>query len=135
MKYYDYTVKKTHHEHMRQRQIQNRSKGMTKAEKWFYENYLNQTNMTWTFQARWGWRLFDFWNHKKGIAIEVDGPEHNKFKDLIKDEIEIKRSAIITIRVKNFDSDSSMRAIEKIISEKDWNTRRMQAGLKSIKNC
>ena len=80
-------VTKEHQAHMQARQADRMAKPMTKAEKWFYEGYLKDTGYKWKRERRWGFRLFDFWNARVGIAIEVDGPEHDRNLDFLKEKI------------------------------------------------
>lgn len=121
-------------DHMAMRQEQHRKRGMTAAEKWFFETVLLKTNFRWGFQARWGFRLFDFWNHKLGMAVEVDGPEHNLEADLLRDKREWERSRIVVFRVRNWnraDAESFQGFVEKTPT---WNARRLEAKMKLINN-
>lgn len=119
-------------DHMLMRQLQHRAKGMTKAETWFFENFLMKTQVKWNKQCAWGFRLFDFWNHRLGVAIEVDGPEHNEETDLIEDFKEWERSRIITIRVRNFNRDDATYCMEKLPLVEPWDARRFAAGLSRV---
>jgi len=94
---------------------------------------LKTTDYKWSRQARWGWRLFDFWNHTLGIAIEVDGQEHNFENDLLRDSIEWDRSRIIVLRVPNFNDAVASDVLDYISSSKSWNERRLEAGMDTIK--
>lgn len=131
--WYDWPVNKELAAHMKMRKQQNINRGMTAAEKWFYENYLqNRSSYKWSFQARWGFRLFDFWCHTLGCAIEIDGSEHNSELDFQKDQKEWNRSRIITIRIHNFDEKDAEQCVEKLKSISSWNERRKEAKMKSI---
>lgn len=121
------------HSHMKMRQRQNRDKGMTNAELWFYENYLIKTPYKWTFQAQWQFRLFDFWNSKLGVAFEIDGPEHNTAYDKKRDQLESFRSSIITLRVKNYDEDSAKKKVESLILIPTWKQRRIDSASSCLK--
>ena len=120
-------------DHMLMRQLQHREKGLTKAEEWFFKYYLSKTNLKWNKQCRWGFRLFDFWNHHLGLAVEVDGPEHNTETDLIGDFKEWERSRIITIRVRNFNKDDARYFLERLPRIEPWNDRRVAAGFIGVK--
>ncbi len=50
------------------------------AEVWAHP-FLKQTRLKWTRQSVWGYRIFDFWCHEKGIAVEIDGLTHDKDYD------------------------------------------------------
>jgi very-short-patch-repair endonuclease len=115
---------------MRKRQNIEQSK-YSKAEAWAYKA-LQQTGYRWTSQAIWGWRVFDFWNHILGIAIEIDGPEHNEDNDRKRDARNWNVSRILVIRVKNFDEEGMKKATQRIATSTTWNERREQAGLKPI---
>lgn len=104
----------------------------SKAESWMFEK-LRDTDYKWTRQARWGIRLFDFWNHQLGIAIEVDGKEHNVYRDRKKDEIDYKVSGITVYRVRNFCEEDANHALIMITRSESWNERRQKMGLKQIK--
>ena len=95
----------------------------SKAESWMLEK-LRKTPFKWTRQARWGYRLFDFWSHELGICVEVDGPEHNKEYDQIRDKYNYCRSAIVVLRVRNFNEDDASKAIKEILSSETWQERK-----------
>ena len=122
-----------HHAHMRMRKQQNLILSRySKAESWA-ETRLKLTKYKWTRQAIWGWRIFDFWNHTLGIAVEIDGVEHDKGNDLISDTKNWETSRILVIRVNNFDDAGMAKALDTIASSNTWNERRLQAGLKPVK--
>ena len=125
-------VREEHHKHMKQRQQQNRAKCMnSKAENWMAGKLL-ETGMKWTRQAQWGFRLFDFWNVTRGIAVEVDGREHRAAEDEKQDAVDFEKSGIVVIRVQNFDEEQAQNAIVQITSSGSWNERRARLGLKSV---
>lgn len=118
--------------HMKMRQIQNRKIcKYNKAENWMF-NKLKTTEMNWTRQAVWGWRVFDFWNKELGIAVEVDGIGHNPEIDKINDAKNWNVSRIRVIRVSNFSESEADLAIETILSSDTWNDRRIASGMKPI---
>ena len=55
----------------------------------------------WSRQAVRGYRIHDFWSHKLGCAIEVDGTEHDREYDNYRDEYNFRRSGVIVLRVRN----------------------------------
>ena len=119
--------------HMRMRKQQNIVKSRySKAETWA-KAHLQMTNYKWTRQAIRGWRIFDFWNHTLGIAVEIDGTEHDKNHDLIRDTENWETSRILIIRVNNFDDIGMTKALETIKLSQTWNERRLQAGFKPVK--
>lgn len=122
-------VKKDQSDYLRERQTQNRASCLlSNAETWAAE-CLKMTGLKWTRQALWGCRLFDFWNAQKGIAVEIDGPEHNKTVDLARDKYVYERSGIVVLRVSNFDSARMNEAIEEINKSVLWKCRRDKLGL------
>jgi very-short-patch-repair endonuclease len=110
----NYPTTKEQHQYLRERQKEQLQKSKTsKAELWMFEK-LNQTGLKWTRQAIWGYRLFDFWCHDLKIAIEVDGPEHNKNYDSFRDKYNLNRSNILVLRVRNFNEDDAQKALKAI---------------------
>jgi len=121
------------HAHMTMRQNQNLVKSkFSLAETWASES-LARTGLRWTRQAQWGWRLYDFWNHELGIAVEVDGPEHNERRDQIRDEDNWVTSRIVVLRVPNFNEESLNWVLKAIASSDTWNQRRVDAGMKPVR--
>lgn len=125
--YRPWPVKKELHAHMRSRQKQNlKLCKLSRAETWAKER-LKETGYHWRRQAQWGFRLIDFWNHLRGIAVEIDGPEHDPVKDAKSDAEMWSISQIIVIRVKNFDDAGMNDAIERIKAVGEWEERRAKA--------
>lgn len=117
------------HKYMKERQRQNIFNcKKSKAEEWM-KNRLLETNLKWNRQMQWGYRLFDFWNHEFGIAVEVDGAEHNKTYDEYRDAYNFKRSAIIVLRVRNFNETDADQVINQIKVSEKWLDRRSKMGL------
>jgi very-short-patch-repair endonuclease len=83
-------------------------------------------------QSIWGYRLFDFWCFKLGIAIEVGQSEHGKDYDLESDQYEYARSGIKVIRVRALNEEDMTLAIEEILMSETWNERRAVLKLKPI---
>jgi very-short-patch-repair endonuclease len=134
MKPLKFPTKKEESEYMRERKAQNRARiPWLKAERWFLETYLANLSAEprnkFSRQASWGYRLFDFWFHDRGVVIEVDGPEHNKGYDAYRDKYNFLRSGIIVLRVRNFNAPDAERAIGELSKECSWEDRRRAMGL------
>lgn len=96
--------------------------------------WLNKSGLKWGRQKSLGWRIADFWNHKLGVIVEVDGATHVKRDDEIADAIHAKRSAILVFRVKNKATDSDLTLLLcQIASVKPWNERRAEVRLKPVR--
>lgn len=109
---------------MKMMQAKNKkSSRRSKAESWMKDK-LASTGKKWSRQAQWGYRLFDFWNHELGIAVEVDGPEHDKEYDAFRDRHNLKRSGILVLRVRNFNEKDAEVAITTINEASSWKERR-----------
>lgn len=133
MKPLRYPTKKEESDYMRERKAQNRARlPWLKAERWFLETYLEalppKPHFKFSRQATWGYRLFDFWFHVRGVVIEVDGPEHNKGYDAYRDTYNFLRSGIIVLRVRNFNNSDADQAIEQLSKECSWEDRRRALG-------
>lgn len=118
---------------MRMRQSQNIVKSKNNPNEIWMRDKLLSTGLKWKRQAQWGYRIFDFWNHELGIAVEVDGLEHNKIYDVSRDEHNFNRSGILVIRVKNKNESDAVSAVSEIRLATSWNSRRHRLGLKPIK--
>ena len=85
-----------------------------KNENWAAER-LATSAVPFNRQRIWGGRIFDFWNHEFGIAVEVDGPEHKTSPGLEKDKWRdrhcLLRSRIIVIRVENGNEEQMESAL------------------------
>src|SRR3990167_9175123 len=84
---------------------------------------LKATGLKFSRQATWGYRVFDFWNAQKGVAVEVDGPEHRLGWDKLRDDHNWKRSRIIVLHVRNRNEDDATRAITAISQSCGWKDR------------
>lgn len=114
--------------YMKMRQKEHKDKGLTKAEAWAYD-FLKHTKYKWNSQCIWRWRIYDFWNAEIGCAVEIDGPEHDLDYDYKRDKSDFERSAIIVLRVRNFNYDDMVMAILKIQKMTKWIDRREEMGL------
>ena len=105
---------------------------VNKNENWM-KDLLEKSKYKWKRQAQWGYRLFDFWCAEIGVAIEVDGEEHNKEYDSIRDIKNMLTSGIVVFRVRNRNENGARKIITRVNKiEGDWNTRRLSLGLKPI---
>lgn len=115
------------------RQNQNISNSKkNKNENWFSEK-LNKSKFKFSRQRRWGYRIFDFWCHSLGVAVEIDGPEHKPKIEQERDLLEFNRSRIVVLRVRNMNEDDAYKALTYIHQSETWNERRTAAGMKPIK--
>lgn len=120
------------HAYMKMRQAENLARCETiRAEQWAL-SHLKGTNRKWNRQAQWGYRLFDFWCHDLGIAVEIDGETHDADYDAARDARNYQRSGILVLRVRNYNEEDMERALAVIASSPGWNTRRAELGLKPI---
>jgi len=111
-------------EYMRGRQKENRERCKLSAAETWMRKKLETTGFKWTRQAMWGYRLFDFWNCALGIAIEVDGAEHDGEYDAYRDRYNFLRSAIVVIRVRNFNEQDAEIALWLIENVGTWRQRK-----------
>lgn len=130
MKALRFPTTKEESDYMRMRRDQNLKRAAwLKAENEFMQKFLIPTGIKFSRQAQWGYRLFDFWVHDKGVAIEIDGPEHNRGYDAHRDLYNFLRSGIIVLRVRNFHVEDSVAAAKNLVAECSWHDRRACLGL------
>lgn len=116
-------------EYMRMRKGQNlRCARNNSNENWF-AGKLDKSGHKWSRQATWGYRVFDFWCHELGIAIEVGGPEHNRTYDAYRDEYNLRRSGTVVLRVRNRNEVDAAKALSVIAAFETWKERREKLGL------
>lgn len=117
------------HAYMRGRQAENKAaSACNQNENWFAAK-LNETAEKWTRQTQWGYRLFDFWCHELGIAVEIDGREHDPRYDGYRDKYNYLRSGIVVLHVRNRNEEDAARALEFIAKSESWAARRHRLGL------
>jgi very-short-patch-repair endonuclease len=97
-------------------------------ENWLYGK-LKLTGFKWTWQVVWGYRIFDFWCHELGIAVECDGPEHRADYDAYRDEYNYRRSGIVVLRVRNRNEEDAALALAFIGWADTWIQRRRNLGI------
>jgi very-short-patch-repair endonuclease len=132
MKPLRWPVKHEDHEYMKARQKENLLLAAKNPHEQWMKKLLEPTGLKWTPQARWGYRLFDFWCHKLGIAVEVDGNTHNPDYDAYRDRYNFLRSGVLVLRVRNRNEQDAMKALEIIRTSGSWNERRVEMGLKPV---
>lgn len=111
-------------DYMAVRKVQNKRQ-FSAAEDWAWQR-IRQCGVKISRQAQWSCRLFDFWCADKGVAIEIDGPEHDADYDAHRDRYNYVRSAIVVLRVRNFDAAGLQRAIDLLLGECSWSERRVR---------
>ncbi len=123
---------KEQHGWMKHKQEEHRRRGMTPAESWMHTKLVAYTDYEWTFQAIWGWRIFDFWCKELGVAVEVDGTEHDQEWDSTRDAYNLERSGIIVYRVPNFDNEAAHQVIAAIRSCETAQKRRKKLAFRTL---
>jgi very-short-patch-repair endonuclease len=117
--------------YMRKRTAENRARSKSNAcENWMAEK-LKGSGFKFSRQVSWGFRVFDFWCAALGIAVEVDGPEHDAKYDAHRDEYNYRRSGIVVLRVRNWIEEDAAAALTKIAKAVTWKERRDALGLNS----
>jgi very-short-patch-repair endonuclease len=115
--------------YMREMQAKNRRRSASNPNELWMADKLDETGLKWTPQAVWGYRIFDFWCHQLGIAVEVDGPEHRIEYDNYRDEYNYRRSAVLVLRVRNRSEEDAAAALRVIAESESWNDRRARLGI------
>lgn len=133
MKYKRWPTTKEQHEHMKMREKQNVRIARRNPNENMLIPYLKKTGLRWSRQSQWGYRIFDFWCHTLGVAIEIDGKEHNKKYDIFRDKENYERSGIIVLRVRNKNIGDIKKVMGKLRTIKIWSLRRIKLGLKPLK--
>ena len=95
----------------------------SKSETWM-AYHLATTGLRWIRQARWRGRIFDFWNREKGVAVEVDGREHNQLKDAQSDKMAENLGRILVFRVRNMNDADAQKALSQILLTGSWADRK-----------
>jgi very-short-patch-repair endonuclease len=124
-----WTTNKEQSNYMRMRVKQNRERSASNPNENWMAEILSLTPYKWKRQVQWGFRVFDFWCHELGIAIEVDGPEHDAEYDHYRDEYNFRRSGIVVFRVKNGDDIRAQETIGTLPLFGNWPDRRALLGL------
>ncbi len=93
---------------------------------------LDKTGSTWTRKAVIGFRLFDFWCHPLGIAVEIDDDDRDEQASARTDLSEYQDRGILVLHARGGNERDAAAVIEKIAKAEKWNTRRFNLGLKPI---
>jgi hypothetical protein len=116
-------------EYMRKLQREARMPGRSHESENWADGILRTGCLKWTRKAIWGCRLFNFWNARKGVAIELDGPKPDAGDE--EDRHARERSGIAVYRVKSFDESQLRSAMSKAECLEDWGIRRDRLGIPS----
>lgn len=115
--------------YMKMRQSENRIRCARNPNENWMRDKLKATPFKWTRQPTWGYRIFDFFSQVLGVAIEVDGPEHDAGYDAYRDEYNFRRSGLVVIRVRNRNEQDAAFALAAIAVIDTWKERRAKMGL------
>ena len=126
-----FPTKREESQYMRMRLKENRERSkVTPAENWMAALLKERSGFKWKRQVMWGYRIFDFWSSLLDVAIEVDGATHDPEYDSYRDEYNFRRSAIVVLRVPNFNEATAERAIMLPKYLGRWKVRRNALGIK-----
>ena len=117
------------HAYMRERAEQNKALSKNNPNEQWAKARLDNTPHKWTAQAQWGYRIFDFWCARLGVAVEIDGREHDPEYDAYRDEYNFRRSAVVVLRVRNRNESDMQRVIQALGKISTWADRRESMGL------
>ena len=127
----NYITNKEEHAYMDKRKHQNLARAKENPnENWMWEK-LQETEHSWSRQAVWGKRVLDFWCHDLGVAIEVDGPEHDEGYDNFRDEYNFRRSGIVVLRIRNRNEEDAEQVLNSLQHIAEWKERRSRLGLEA----
>ena len=122
-------VNKEQANYMRRQQNEAKVLSMSNESANWADGILRTSSLQWTRKAIWGCRLFDFWNAKKGVAVELDGPKPDAG-----DEENLharERSGIAVYRLKSFDEAHLRSVMSEAEHLEDWAVRRDRLGITS----
>lgn len=115
--------------YMRMRKEENIARSKDNPNELWMASRLVLVGHQWSRQATWGYRIYDFWCHELGVAVEVDGPEHDYEYDHHRDEYNFRRSGIVVLHVRNLNEQDVLHALIRISKLNTWEQRRHQLGL------
>lgn len=121
-------------DYLRVRQEQNKGRAETNPNENWANAHLESLGIKWTRQALWGYRIFDFWSAEFGIAVEIDGLEHNKDYDASRDTYNYDVSGVVVLRVRNMNTEDIAAALYQISHSCKWWQRRESLGLRCKQN-
>lgn len=110
--------------YMKFRQAQNRARTLSNRNECDAFLVLNESGKTPTRQAVWSWRIFDFWWPFEGVALEMDGVEHDPVWDEIRDRYNFARSGILVYRATNGDMVRVKDVADAVKKAGEWCARR-----------
>lgn len=119
--------------HMRKRQNENRKRSANNPAETWMEKRLKETGMRWFRNSISYGRIYDFWNPEKGIAVEVDGVDHDEVYDATRDQRDYKWRGILVLRVNNFNEKDADEVVRIAKEEGSWKERK-QTCRRSIKS-
>lgn len=124
-----WVVNREQADYMKKLQNEARVLSMSNQGENWADGILRTSCLHWTRKTIWGCRLFDFWNARKGVAIELDGPKPDAGDE--EDRHARERSGIAVFRVKSFDESQLRLVMSKAESLEDWGIRRERLGIPS----
>lgn len=129
MKQLKWPINKQDSDYLSVRKAQNIQRAKNNPNENWMRDILKGTNYKWTRQALWGYRIFDFWCAVLGVAVEVDGPEHNPTTDSYRDEYNFRRSGVVVLRVRNHNDADAHKVVVLISRLGSWAERRQELGI------
>lgn len=84
---------------------------------------LAETGHEWTPQQIAGHRIYDFWCRELGVAVEVDGPDHDPDWDHWRDCDDWRYRRVLVLHVRNHDGADAARALREIAVTGRWTDR------------
>lgn len=129
MKQLRWTTNVEQADYMRGRVAENLARSARNQNEQWAANRLSETPYRWKPQAQWGYRIFDFWCQFLGVAVEIDGPDHDPEYDAYRDEYNFRRSGIVVLRVRNKNEQDMDDAIAMLDRIEGWTARRLDMGL------
>lgn len=103
------------------REVQKKQKKITlknPAENWFSMKIKNDlSKFTFSRQKKMGFRVFDFWCKKIRVAIEIDGKQHNRQWDLLRDQKYQERFHLKVYRIWAFNESDYKEVLKNLLNK------------------
>lgn len=115
--------------YMRMRKAQNLARARNNPNECEAFKVLKDAGKTPSRQAVWSWRIFDFWWSFEGVALEMDGAEHDPVWDEIRDRYNFARSGILVYRAVNGDMVRVRKVADAVKGAGAWDDRRPEVPL------